>query len=234
MKRLINSLAFFLALLTGVPLLNAQTSLPVLSSAVGWWAGDGDATDRLGNHNGTFLGPVKYAPGMVGSAFEFDGVSSHIEIPDAPDLNFGTQMTVEAWIEPYGHVGTFDPVVKKCDAAQVGGFSLEFQGDVIMFYVDVGGWRGYAGSPIPNNQWSHVAGTYDGQRIHVYVNGQESGLGTPVSGLIVPISSSLFIATDTSLVSRHFYGLIDEVTVYNTALSANDIQIGRASCRERV
>jgi hypothetical protein len=224
MKRSIISAAFFLVLLARAPFLNAQSSLPVLSSAVGWWAGDGDATDRLGNHNGTFVGPVKYAPGMVNEAFSFDGVSSYVSIPDAPDLNFSNQMTVEAWIYPYGHVGPYDPVVKKCDPSQQGGFSLEFQGDTILFWVDVNGWIPCYGPSIPNNQWSHVAGTYDGQYIRIYVNAQEVGSGTRVSGSINPVSSPVFIATDTALVSRHFYGLIDEATLYNTALSASHIQ----------
>src|SRR5260221_9265978 len=102
MKRPNTSTALLLGLLSAATALQAQ-SLPLLSSAVGWWAGDGDATDRLGNHNGAFVGPVSYAPGMVGNAFSFDGISSHMEIPDAPDLNMA-QMTVEAWIKPYGHV----------------------------------------------------------------------------------------------------------------------------------
>lgn len=197
-------------------------SLPALSSAVGWWAGDGDVTDRLGNHTGAFVGAVKYAPGIVGNAFEFDGVSSHVEIPDAPDLDFAGQMTVEAWIKPYGHVGSYDPVVKHSDLNQANGFAFEFSGNTLLFWVFAGGWRAAVGSQIPNNQWSHVAGTFDGQTIRVYVNGQLAGsAGSPQP--ISPASRPLMIGADPSNPSRHFYGLIDEPAVYNKALSADEI-----------
>ena len=223
MKRSIICAALFLVLLAGVPLLNAQSSLPVLSSAVGWWAGDGDTTDRLGNNNGTFVGPANYAPGMVGEAFSLNGTSCYISIPDAPDLDMTSQMTVEAWIYPYGHVGPYDPVIKKSGPGQVDGFAFEFGGNVIILYVFVGGWAGVAGTAIPNNQWSHVAGTYDGHQIKIYVNGQLVGSGF-VTGAIVPSSNPLFLGADPSNPDRHFYGLIDEATLYSTALSAADIQ----------
>jgi hypothetical protein len=210
-------------LLGGISMLKAQPSLPVLSSAVGWWAGDGDAKDRLGNNTGTFVGPANYAPGMVGEAFSLNGTSSYVSIPDAPDLNFTSQMTVEAWIKPYGHSGQYDPVVKKSGSNQTRGFAFEFGGDVIILYVYVGGWAGVAGTQIPNNQWSHVAGTYDGHQIQIYVNGQLVGSGA-VTGAILPTSAPLFLGADPSNPDRHFYGLIDEATVYNTALSATDVQ----------
>src|ERR1039458_3948017 len=129
MNRSTSVIALFLAFLANVSTLEAQSSLPVLSSAVGWWAGDGDTTDRLGKHNGSFVGTANYGPGVVGSAFSFDGVSSHVSIPDASDLNMTAQMTVEAWIKPYGHVGRYDPVVKKATSDQRNGFAFEFDGD---------------------------------------------------------------------------------------------------------
>jgi len=211
-----------LCLVLSLDFLRAQ-SLPVLSSAVGWWAGDGDTTDRLASHPGQFVGTERYAKGMVGDAFSFDGVSSHVSIADAPDLNFTNQMTVEAWIKPYGHTGSFDPVLKKSGSDQARGFAFEFGGDVIILYVYLGGWVGAGGTHIPNNQWSHVAGTYDGNQINVYVNGELVG-SAAASGAITPTSAPLFLGSDPSNPDRHFYGLIDEATVYSTALSADDIR----------
>jgi hypothetical protein len=203
----------------------SRSSLPIVSKAVGWWAAENNVSDLFGQHNGQAHGPMGYAPGVVGNAMSFDGISSYIEIPDAADLNFTTQMSVEAWINPSGHVGQFDPVVKKGSAAQTGGFSLEFSGNTIVFWVYLQniGWRSAVGTSIPNYQWTHVAGTYDGQRIHIYVNGQEIGTGTQVVGVIGSVSPSLSIAKDLSNAGRYYKGLIDEVTVYNAALNANEV-----------
>ncbi|RYF35971.1 MAG: LamG domain-containing protein [Cytophagaceae bacterium] len=85
------------------PTENNPVSVVVPNSAelMGWWSGDGDLTDNLGQNNGRAYGGVSYAPGKVGQAFHFGGDNSYIKVPTS-DLNPGTGQgfTLEMWIKP--------------------------------------------------------------------------------------------------------------------------------------
>ena len=76
-------------------------------------------------------------------------------------------------------------------------------------------------SQIPLNQWVHVAGTYDGSRMRVFINGQARG-SLSVSGNIQDTSNPIYIG-HSQFWPRHFDGRIDEVQVYNKALSNSEI-----------
>src|SRR5258707_2782646 len=71
---------------------------PTPLGLVSWWPGTGSATDIVGGNSGIFRGGSAFVAGEVGQAFAFDGVSTYVEIPDAPSLNPPTALTVESWI----------------------------------------------------------------------------------------------------------------------------------------
>ena len=74
---------------------NPTACVPVVPGLVSWWRGEGSASDELGANNGSVLGTVTYGPGKVGSAFEFDGVTSAIVASAAPNLSVQS-LTIEA------------------------------------------------------------------------------------------------------------------------------------------
>src|SRR5579872_4013015 len=74
---------------------NAQT----IGGLISEWKGDGNTLDSVGGNNASIVGNVTYTAGVSGSAFNFDGNSSYLTIPDAPNLR-PAQLTVEAWIKP--------------------------------------------------------------------------------------------------------------------------------------
>ena len=66
---------------------------------VSWWPGGGNAQDIQGSNHGTLQGGTTFAPGMVRSAFRFDGIDDFVEVPDSPSLNIGAgDFSIEAWI----------------------------------------------------------------------------------------------------------------------------------------
>jgi hypothetical protein len=158
----------------------------------------------------------------VGDAFDFPP-GGYVAVPDSPVLDPTNSITVEAWINQQSQLGPYDPVVKKAGVG--GGYSVEFDGTgVPTFWVNISavGWCGTWGGSVLTNQWTHLAGTYDGTALSIYVNGVPvSSVG--LNGALVPSTSPLNIGRDPSNIGRLFHGLIDEVSIYSRALSAGEI-----------
>ena len=188
-------------------------------------AGRRQAIDVTGAHPGTMVGGATFAPGVVGSAFSFNGTNS-VQVPDSPALNPTNEITVEAWINPMvgqsqgNYLEGNPPIIKKAT------YALEMAGDGTMcFFVFVrgaggAGWVGVCALIVPG-QWMHVAGVYDGQSVMLYVNGLLVASGSG-AGTIEPSNGSLGIGLDPTL-DRHYKGLIDEPAVFNRALAPPEI-----------
>lgn len=72
------------------------------SGLVSWWRGEGNALDSVGGNHGALLNGASFAPGKVGQAFSFDGVSNTVRIAASSNLNvgLGDGFTIESWINP--------------------------------------------------------------------------------------------------------------------------------------
>lgn len=92
---------------------------------------------------------------------------------------------------------------------------------------------GDGGFPVAPGEWHHVAGVYDGSSIKLYVNGQLVVDPIFQTGIITPMLETSFLTIGSEdgrtnephlIGQRYFHGLIDEVELYNRALSESDIQ----------
>src|SRR5206468_10268120 len=72
---------------------------PPPAGMVAWYPGDGNANDIVGGNNGTLQGGVTFAPGEVGQAFNFNGIDSFVNVPDAANLHLQS-LTIDAWVKP--------------------------------------------------------------------------------------------------------------------------------------
>ena len=119
----------------------------------------------------------------VGHALRFDG-NDYISIPDARSLH-QQRLTVEVWAKRDGSPGQFKYLVAKggdgCEAASYGLYS-SINGGVAFYVYDGKRWyRSPQGSTkVWDGRWHHIAGTYDGSKVHLFVDGSEVGTGTPV------------------------------------------------------
>jgi hypothetical protein len=165
---------------------------------IAWWAGEGDATDSRGDHDGTLQNGTAFAAGMVGQAFRFDGVDDEIQVPHAPEQNAGGQLTIDAWMyrSTAGHGRT---ILQKRAPGNVGGYMLETTdsphgpSDGMQFFLWIGGTANGLISPagvVSLGVWQHVAATYDGTTMRIYVNGSEVA-STPMTGTIDPLTEPL-------------------------------------------
>ncbi len=195
-----------------------------------WLAGDADANDSTGTNNGTLQNGAGFAVGKVGQSFTFDGGDDQITIPDNANQNGGTNLTIEAWINPTSlpHGGT---ILQKRTSGNVGGYVFEptqpsggGQPNGLQFVIMIGGVYSFlnpANIVLPN-VWQHVAATYDGAFMRIYVNGVEVA-NKPQTGAIDNVAAPIVIGRNV-VGSNAFPGKIDEISVYNRALSISEIQ----------
>ncbi|MGH7972481.1 MAG: LamG-like jellyroll fold domain-containing protein, partial [Limisphaerales bacterium] len=207
---------------------NTTNCTPAPAGLVSWWRGEGNADDAPGVNNGTLINGVTFAPGEVGQAFDFNGGAQYVQMPNSPSLNPTNAITIEAWVYPTNVPATDSMIViGKDDAGAQRQYDLALvtSGTGLAFRPHVGvpsGFKFYTGSiPVSLNQWCHVALTYDGAALKLYVNGAQDG-SLAVSGPIVATSQPVCIGGLTSG-PWYFRGLMDEVSLYSRALSGAEI-----------
>ena len=221
---------------TGSPKTVAVT-LTVASAAsnlVGAWGFDeasgATANDASGRGNaGTISGPTR-AAGKSGGALSFDGVNDWVTIPDANVLDVTTGMTIEAWVRPTAVGSLWRTVLFKEQPSSL--IYALYAGDGagrpaadVFTTAD----RGVSGTAITAlNAWTHLASTYDGTTLRLYVNGVQAATRA-VTGSIKASTGVLRIGGNGTWGDEWFAGLIDEVRLYNRALSAAEIQTDMAA-----
>ena len=195
---------------------------------VGAWGFDetsgGSALDSSGLGNvGTLSGPVR-TTGRYGGGLQFDGVNDWVTVADASSLDLTTGMTLEAWVRPAALGTVWRTAVIKEQPGQLA-YALYAGTDNASRpsgHVFVNGDRALLGpSALPLNTWSHLAATWDGLLLRMYVNGAQVS-SSALTGTATTSSSPLRIGGN-AVWPEWFNGVIDEVRVYNRALSAAEI-----------
>jgi hypothetical protein len=213
------------------------------SGLIASWKGEGNGFDAVGENHGTLVNGVTFTPGKVGSAFDFGGVlNRYVSITHASVLNFdfNTPFTVEAWIRISGT--NFSYLATKNLNTPENGYKNP--GWFFMYRGHAGGGlgvglRNYNGLEIhnyPSNlnvgdaNWHHAAFTYDGSSnaagIIIYLDGNPvspSPSGTPISGTMTNAAALELGAFSPGIEPAPFNGLLDELSIYNRALSSNEI-----------
>jgi hypothetical protein len=186
------------------------------------------AFDSVGTNDGTLVNGPDWKTGQVGGALEFYQ-SDYVSIPDDASLN-PSYITVEAWIYPTSY-GYYRSIVAK---RYYSGWSYPYNSYILClrqntanpaFAVAVDGKTANAVSEdaVSMDAWSHLVGTYDGETIKIYVNRVLVGTNTELIGSIDKRSYPLYIGHTVST-NNYYYGKIDEVAIYNRALTPEEIQ----------
>ncbi len=172
---------------------------------VSWWKAEGNGLDSADGNDGMLESGLSFASGEVGQAFSFNGTNQYLLVADAPNLRFKNSMTAEAWIEPDTIKPVFNPIIGKWDGVPQNQIAYSFAlnpSGVPYIIIDstgqeVGGLSGVAQSPVPVplNQWTHLAGTYDGTNLDLYVNGILEASSVFTNG-IFPSSDNLAIGAN--------------------------------------
>jgi hypothetical protein len=220
-------------------LLKTHSSLGLTDGLIAYYSfDDGAGTDTSGNsHNGVIHGTPETVDGVIGKALKFDGVEDYIEVANSPALN-PSQMTLSAWINPldisqpvFGHKHYI--VVSKEIQYEIAVLGQP-QDSAVTSEVAFGlnpRWLWYGSNHLVElGEFIHIAVTFDSSfKAAFYVNGAKTReLQYP--GGISPTNNCLRIGA-RGCDSRYnfqpfafFNGLIDEVSIYDRALSTDEVQ----------
>ena len=177
-------------------------------------------------HIGTLSGATWTASGKYGGALVFNGSNNWVTIPDHPSLDLTNAATVMAWVYPTTLSG-YRTIAMKETGGGAAYYLYSGPGDLAMGGGGFGG--GYqetsGGTVIPLNTWTHVAMTYNGTIFRVYRNGVE--VSTLSYSGSLDTSASSFRIGGNSIWNEWWQGRIDEVRVYNRALTATEINTAK-------
>jgi hypothetical protein len=205
---------------------------------VGYWRFDETsgtlAADSSGSgFNGTLRNGATWAAGKTGNAVILDGIDDYVDVGNPSALQITGSMTVSAWINSNSFPSNDAAIVSKRESAV--GYQLDTNSDLGSRTISFGittptGSRTlrYSASTVQTNTWYHVAGVYDAdaRTLTVYLNGLSNNgtlSGTvPSSQLNSSLNANIGKRPDSS--SYMFAGAIDDVRIYNRALSQAEIQ----------
>jgi fibronectin type 3 domain-containing protein len=221
---LLLTLAALLPILWGPA--QADAALPGLVAAYSFDDGSGttvgDVTGK--GHTGTISGATWSAAGKNGGALSFDGTNDWVTVADANDLDLTTGMTLEAWVRPTTLAGAWRTLIFKEGGPLAYSLYAHDGASVSVAEIVTGGtFRNARGTgTLPLNAWSHLAATYDGAALKLFVNGTQVRT-VAVTGSM-PVSTGVLRLGGNAVWSEWFAGLMDDVRVYNRALSTAEIQ----------
>ncbi len=225
-----SGLILFISLLLVITVANEGICKNELIAA---WSFDNDTAaevkDVTGNgHNGVAR-DAKYVDGKIGKALEFDGVKSSVEVAHDDALNIEGAITVEAWVKPSNFPSLSAVAQKWGDVSNRRQYLLCFVNDKVRFYISGSGntWpSAESQTSVKTGDWTHIAGTYDGKAIKVYINGKLDGETANAEGLFtseIPVWIGGYGPDAEFGQNRHYSGVIDEVRFWSGALSEDEI-----------
>ena len=188
---------------------------PAKLNPIAWYKGDGNATDAMGNYDGTWTGSPAYTTGKIGGGFALNGTAS---------INIGTTavyraVSVSMWV--------YVAVLPRAGMQHFGannkvGFRTGGTGNTFNWNVWNQDGTRYELAPRAETAvgaWTHYAGTWDGTTSTVYIDGAYSASRSAHGTSLGSLSSALVIGPSTT------GNIIDDVLLFDRALTAEEIEL---------
>jgi len=226
-------------------------NVPPEVGLVSWWSGDEDdkkftgrlmsadelTLDLAGSNDGTLVNGVSYAPGKVEQAFSLDGYNDYISLGTGPSVQGAGPFTVSAWVKTTDSDGV---IIQQRDATATGfdgqyvlsvgsRFVAGQEGKVSWATYEDGfgfGFNFSSNALVNDGQFHHIVASRDADGAgHIYIDGvldsSQSAL-LPNPNTLKP--HNVYVGADIRDQAAYFNGLIDEVQIFNRALTASEIE----------
>ncbi|MCZ6680250.1 MAG: LamG domain-containing protein [Candidatus Poribacteria bacterium] len=196
-----------------------------------WQLDDGQGKtvkdDSANKNNGKLIGEPKWINGSFGKALEFDGTDQMIDTPYISD-DQNPAFTIMAWIRPSEAINKQIVVAGRSNGGPQ--LNLNSSGKAMTgFKMSNGQFAHVTGTTtFDKGKWTHIAGTFDGKVINVYINGVEEGELKPAA----PAGANQF-GFQIGAFNESFHGggyigqfapaALDDVAVFNAALTTDDL-----------
>ena len=202
---------------------NASTEPPQIAHWKLDESGGDIAEDSAWNHDGKLQGdPIwRSQCGRIAGALEFDGQGDYVNCGNDSNFNITGAITLAAWIKTESSSGKKTILAKHDDAWRIriqnGNFELVLPG------LSSEQWFTVSGSAVNDNHWHHVLGVYDGHSIaSVYIDGSKDA-SREATGSLNTNDEDVCIGRNSLFPERDFVGRIDDVQVYDYALTDDEI-----------
>ncbi|MDD3816153.1 MAG: LamG domain-containing protein, partial [Desulfocapsaceae bacterium] len=205
---------------------------PVPTDVTAWWRAENNADDSAGTNDGILINGTTFTSGKVGQAFSFDGVNDYVDLPDG-FADFTNGFTVGLWANPSAS-GNWARFLELGNGYQNDNilFLRRQTTDQLAFQVYSGGvltGTAYALNAITNDEWHYYAATMDASgNVQLYKDGAPLTMAVDSSAVAVPANVTRTInyigkSSWPTPPDEYYTGKIDEVMIFNRALSANEI-----------
>lgn len=193
--------------------------------------GTSTAIDRSGSNNGSISPRIKFVPGIIGQSLDFntrDLIISQFIDTNATVLNTTGNFTISIWIKP-SKTDLLQDIISELGPENTAGQYILRQtanGQIRFFRRDgVSNNTNSitAGTILTQGKWTHIACGYDGS-LFCYFNGVEGTTASADLAITGQLAVETWIGNGNSQTSNVYKGLIDEVRLYNKALTATEIQ----------
>lgn len=224
-------IAVFVIAFTSMAMIFVHTDVAVAQfvedGLVSYWSFDGGGyEDAVGGHNGILAeGDVVVVPGKFGDALEFDGTGAFVKMADPDAFICNKPFTWCAWIKTDDGGCIVSKTDGVLDSDVQGAKTFFVSGGALTFDV---GWVGQQGGTtmVNDGQWHFVAMTVENDAFIFYSDGKNAGQGAMAVSSKTENGFAITVGWDPrcNMEFPPFAGIIDEVSVYKRALSANEIE----------
>jgi len=196
----------------------ANLSKPDMSKCVAYWKLE-DLTDETGNYNLTSSGATSSVSGIIDNAYSFDGTNDYLTVGG---ITTGwTNMSFSYWFYSTNSRTARHLYFNDGTDTEFGFIGEYNDGKIIFLLHKTSTAYFFSDSAISTGSWYHIVGTYDGTTLKLYINGVLQ-TNTATASLSWTSDTVMHIGLDRALV-YDYAGLIDEIAIFNYALSADEV-----------
>ncbi len=182
------------------------------------------------NLEATLNGATWSTDGKIGSCIHLESAEHYVEIEDVDELDITGEITIQTWFFPKESQNDSNLMGRRTSGNK-GGYVLQWSSEFtgspqIETWIDIAGYKGTRDKQTIKpelEEWHHVASTYDGEKVRQYIDGELDVEIDAPAGNITSVDAVFRIGkSQTSLGGA--IGYVDEVAIYNRALSADEIK----------